>query len=67
MLEFIQGCAYVLSFMFFWTGTTYFDTQTRKLRADLAAAKKLEAMMMSKEFINEYLKVRESTKGNSDD
>lgn len=65
MLEFIQGCAYVLSFMFFWTGTTYFDTQTRKLRAEMKAAKKLEQMMQSKEFVQEYLKIRESTKENN--
>lgn len=67
MLEFVQGCAYVLSFMFFWTGTTYFDTQTRKLRREMEAAKKLEQMMQNKEFIQEYLKVRQSTKGEAND
>ena len=67
MLEFIQGCSYVLSFMFFWTGTTYFDTQTRKLRKEMEAAKNLEKMMQSREFIQEYLKIRESTKDETND
>jgi len=50
--------------MFFWTGTTYFDTQTRKLRREMEATKKLEHLLQSKEFVQEYLKIRESTKEN---
>ena len=67
MLEFIQACSYVLSFMFFWTGTTYFDMQNRKLKAEMDAAKKLEDIMRSKEFIRDYLKIKESVKEESSD
>ena len=65
MLEIIQGCSYVLSFMFFWTGATYFDMQNRKLKAEMETAKKLEEIMKNKEFIREYLKIKESVKEES--
>ena len=51
--------------MFFWTGATYFDTQNRKLKAEMDAAKKLEEIMRNKEFIRDYLKIKESVKEES--
>ena len=51
--------------MFFWTGATYFDMQNRKLKAEMETAKKLEEIMKNKEFIREYLEIKESVKKES--
>lgn len=62
MLEILEGCAYIFSLMFFYSGTVYFDMNNRKMKHDLEAQKKFQEVMQSKEFIKEYLTIMKSGK-----
>ncbi len=66
MLEILQGSAYVLSILFFWSGSIYFDLQNRKMKEQIAAQKKFQQVMQSKEFMKEYLQIMKSGKEDKD-
>ena len=55
MLEILQGAAYTLSIMFFWSGSVYFDLHVKKMKRDAEAQKRFAEMLKSKEFIQDYL------------
>lgn len=55
MLEVLQGAAYTLSIMFFWSGSVYFDLHVKKMKRDAEAQKRFAEMLKSKEFIQDYL------------
>ena len=62
MLEVLQGTAYTLSFIFFWSGSIYFDLKVRKMKQEIEAQKKFQEVMQNKEFIKEYLAIMKSGK-----
>lgn len=64
MLEVLQGAAYTLSFIFFWSGSIYFDLKVRKMKQEIEAQKKFQELLKNKEFIKEYLETMKSTKEN---
>ena len=55
MLEILQGAAYTLSIMFFWSGSVYFDLHVKKMKMEAEAQKRFAEMLKNKEFIQEYL------------
>lgn len=67
MLEILEGCAYIFSLMFFYSGTIYFDMNSRKMRQEIEAQKKFQEVMQGKEFIKEYLNIMKSGKDEGKD
>lgn len=64
MLEILQGSAYTLSLLFFWSGAIYFDLKVRRIKQEIEAQKKFQELLKNKEFIKEYLETMKSTKEN---
>ena len=62
MLEVLQGSAYTLSLLFFWSGAIYFDMKVRKMKQEIEAQKKFNELLKNKEFIKEYLETMKSVK-----
>lgn len=62
MLEILQGAAYTLSLLFFWSGAIYFDMQSRKMKQDIEAQKKFQQVLQNKEFVKEYLNAMKDIK-----
>lgn len=62
MLEILQGAAYTLSLLFFWSGAIYFDLKVRKMKQEIEAQKKFNELLKNKEFIKEYLETMKSSK-----
>ena len=64
MLEILQGSAYTLSLLFFWSGAIYFDLKVRRIKQEIEAQKKFQELLKNKEFIKEYLETMKATKEN---
>ena len=64
MLEILQGSAYTLSLLFFWSGAIYFVLKVRRIKKEIEAQKKFQELLKNKEFIKEYLETMKSTKEN---
>tara|TARA_B100000035_G_scaffold54371_1_gene42748 strand:- start:2821 stop:3024 length:204 start_codon:yes stop_codon:yes gene_type:complete len=64
MLEILQGSAYTLSLLFFWSGAIYFDLKVRRIKQEIEAQKKFQELLKNKEFIKEYLETMKATEEN---